>query len=473
MTPALAEAPALETGYHELAIADIVESKSNPRRRFDDESLKELSASILQVGILEPLIVRSTADGYELVAGARRLRAARAAGLADVPCLIRTLSDLQVLEIQVTENLQRKDVHPLEEADAYAALMKADRAYTVEAVAARVGRSASYVYQRLKLKDLCKPAREAFEADEITAAHAVRLARLGDEQQADALHHCFHSMFDDKKGERKPAPVAMLDSWIKDHTAVDPTARQDVQHYLPELDAQLREAEVFQAADTLLQLSDSMMPGHYLGAAAKGLLNRNAWKEVKSEKACTFARRGCVVHGGPLRVLWVCAKKGCPKHWPVQKNTAPGKSAGAAAKKAPAYDYKAEEQKRAEERKRFDRIEPLALSAIARALAKQAWTEDLLRGALEAIVDRYQFKRFETALLSGGGRIGLTYAGQAFALALELDGIYTFDQLRAACKKHGVDLKAIEKTIDVAKAADASPAKDTAKKVPAKKGGKK
>jgi ParB/RepB/Spo0J family partition protein len=441
MNSAVAEAPTRTATFTDIEIDQIAESTSNPRRRFGE--LEELATSIREQGVLEPLIVRPHADqmhGYELVAGARRLRAAKLAGLVDVPCLVRTLTDLQVLEIQITENLQRKDVHPLEEADAYAALMHADHAYTVEAVAARVGRSTSYVYQRLKLKDLCKPAREAFEADEITAAHAVRLARLSDEQQSDALHHCFHSLFGEKKGERRPAPVVILDRWIEDHVAVDPAERDVVTHYLPEFAEQLAALEDPAAAATLVQLSDSQMPGFYLGRKDHGLIGRNSWKEVKGEKSCEFARQGAVVHGGPLRVLWVCTKKGCPKHWPAEQKAKGAAKAKAAATKV---DYEAERKKAELARERYLKLKPMVMAAIAKTYAAVKLTDDLVHELVE------DFEREgKPAILAAGLTISVKHAGPIIAFLLNTPNIWNLEGLRAEAKKRKVDMKALEQRLD-------------------------
>lgn len=448
---ATATVEAVRTGYHELAIADIRESGTNPRRRFDKASLAELAASIRQLGILEPLIVRIAGDGFELVAGERRLRAAREAGLQIAPCVIRILTDREALEVQLVENLQREDVHPLDESDGYAALMNADPAYTVEAVAARFGKSSSYVYQRLKLKNLTEDARDAFEADEITAAHAVRLARLPTSQQKSALRECFHSMFDDRKGERKPAPVALLDRWIADHTAVDPSQREDLQHYLPELAQQL-EAETEPA--TLLQLSASSMPGFYLGTKTHGLLGQGRWKEVKSAKACAHVQRGVIVHGGPLRVLNVCAKKGCPKHWPIEK-----KAKATTKQSQPKYDYEAERAKDDAARKRFALMEPIVMSALAKTYADVALDDALLRRVVESF-DR----EAESAILGAGLRIAVKHAGAILAFLIDTPNFWNIEQLKRQCKARKVDFKAIDKEIDD----DESKAKPETK-APAKK----
>lgn len=473
MSPAVAEAPV--TGavtFREIPLSELVEFRQNPRKRFDALSLQELANSIAQVGILEPLIVRphpDRMDGYELIAGARRLRAARLAGLETVPCLVRTLSDAEALEVAVTENLQRQDVHPLDEADGYHALMESDGAYSVEAVAARFGKSTSYVYQRLKLRGLTPEAREAFETDEITAAHAVRLARLSAADQARALDECFYGLLGGAVGFREVKPVSRLDEWIAAHTKVDVADRETVQHYLPELHEQLEHARLDGEDDptaTLLQLSESSMPGHFLGDKDHGLIGHGRWKELKGA-TCKHAKRGVVVHGGPLRVLWVCATKGCPKHWPIEKKAAKGT---AKTERAPKYDYEAEEGKRRAERERFNALRPHVLTAIAKTYAEAKWTDALMRQAVESLSGN---EEIESVVLAAGYRLGIEHAGPVFAFLFSFEHLWNLEQLRTLAKQHKVDLKAIEKEVAANAKADADAKAAVEPKPSSKKGGRK
>jgi len=103
-------------GYQVVPLADLHESKRNPRKHFNAEALAELAASIAAKGVLTPLLVRPNAAGYEIAAGHRRYRAAKAAGVDQVPAIVREMTDTEFLEILTIENLQREDVHPLEEA---------------------------------------------------------------------------------------------------------------------------------------------------------------------------------------------------------------------------------------------------------------------------------------------------------------------------------------------------------------------
>src|SRR5437879_5682068 len=142
--------PPVVSSIQDIPIAKIRESKTNPRRFFDESKLAELAANIRQHGVLQPILLRPLPDGeagtYELVAGARRLRASKLAKRDTIPATVRELTDAQALELQVIENVQRVDVHPLDEARGYAALIELQPdTYTVESIASRVGRSPTYV----------------------------------------------------------------------------------------------------------------------------------------------------------------------------------------------------------------------------------------------------------------------------------------------------------------------------------------
>jgi len=177
--------------FREIPIYALQESPTNPRRSFDEAKLHELAQSIRSQGILVPLIVRDLdldLDRFEVVAGARRFRAARLAERASVPVRVVQLTDTEVFEYQLIENAIREDVHPYEEAMAYKTLLEtSEPRYDVAAIAAKTGRSITHVYQRLRLAELIPDAAEVFQINQITAGHAVLIARLPQEQQKDAL----------------------------------------------------------------------------------------------------------------------------------------------------------------------------------------------------------------------------------------------------------------------------------------------
>ncbi len=164
-----------------LAINDIIPNKEQPRKTFDEAALQELSDSIAQHGVLQPLLVRPlTTGGYQLVAGERRWRASRLAGLKEVPVIIKELSDTEAMEIAIIENLQREDLNPIEEAEGLQALI--DKCgYTQEEVATSVGKSRPAITNALRLLRLPEDVRQMTKDGDISAGHARALLAFDNE----------------------------------------------------------------------------------------------------------------------------------------------------------------------------------------------------------------------------------------------------------------------------------------------------
>ena len=206
------------TEYRNVPLSVLNESKTNPRRTFEPVALQELAESIKTQGVLSPLLVRPlSVNGFEIVAGARRYRAAQLAEQNAVPVRIVHLSDAAALEAQLVENLVRSEIHPMEEAQGFRALLDLDEPkYSIEQIAAKVGKSPVFVASRLKLADLVPSAVEAFYADAIGVGHALLLAKLPADQQAAALTACFKEVY--SSSEAKPVhillPVRNLQFWI-------------------------------------------------------------------------------------------------------------------------------------------------------------------------------------------------------------------------------------------------------------------
>ncbi|MFC3336933.1 ParB/RepB/Spo0J family partition protein [Paracandidimonas soli] len=175
-----------ESNYPLILTASTRPSKTNPRKTFNQASLDELKESIKTHGVLQPILARERTDPdgtvwYEIIAGERRWRASVAAGLEHIPANIIAVDDLQMLEMQIIENLQREDIHPLEEAESYESLLaqhKDDPDYSVDQVAAKLGKSRAFIYARLKLCALQPKARTAFYEDKISPSVALLLARI-------------------------------------------------------------------------------------------------------------------------------------------------------------------------------------------------------------------------------------------------------------------------------------------------------
>lgn len=154
-------------------------NKSQPRKQFDEEALQELSDSIKKYGVLEPLIVTKKSDYYEIIAGERRWRAARLAGLKEIPVVIREYTDKEIMEISLIENIQREDLNPIEEAQAYEALISQ---YNLkqEEVAERVSKSRSTITNSLRLLKLCEDVRQMVMYNMISTSHARALIPIED-----------------------------------------------------------------------------------------------------------------------------------------------------------------------------------------------------------------------------------------------------------------------------------------------------
>jgi ParB family transcriptional regulator, chromosome partitioning protein len=171
----------------EVAVGDVVPNPKQPRQHFDDEALDELTHSVREFGLLQPVVVREKPDGgYELIMGERRLRAARSAGLETVPAIVRDTTDDALLRDALLENIHRVQLNPLEEAAAYQQLLEEFGA-THEELAARIGRSRSQVTNTIRLMKLPVKVQTRVAAGVISAGHARALLGLPDAEAQDAL----------------------------------------------------------------------------------------------------------------------------------------------------------------------------------------------------------------------------------------------------------------------------------------------
>ncbi len=471
MTPALAERAPAVLDVQMIPLEQLLESKMNTRRHHDPAAMAELEASIRQVGVLTPLIARpyTFVHGpddpfFELAAGHRRFRAAKAAGVAAVPVRVMALDDDAFRHILIIENLQRQDIHPLDEADGYQALMRADKAYTVEAIAAKVGKSPSYVYKRLKLTNLGHEARLAWDADEITAAHAERLARLSPEEQEQALPECWHPLYrarEEGGPQREPAPLSQLEHWIEKHTKIAPGATETA-YYFPEIAAQI-DAEEEPA--TLLQLSESHMPGADLGTKKHGILGQGRWTRITGPKnRCANVEKGVVVHGGPMRVLEVCATKGCPKHHPPRKAAPVNRNAKRQSSQQDTWEQQRQDRDR--KSKAWDGVRERALTMTAAALKQSGPTAPVI----DALTKTMHFygggdgKLFKDLM----GPVTAENVAIAMLFYRLVDDSREFDEFARMVKPFGVNLKAIEAEYRKAAAAPKAEKAPTAKASKAK-----
>lgn len=168
-------------GMTELALEAVRPNPYQPRRGFDPGEMQELVESIRQHGVVQPVVVRPSGDGYELIAGERRWRAAAACGLKTIPAVVRECSDRQLMELALVENLQREDLNVMEEAGAYRRLLD-EFGLKQEDVAERVGKSRPAVANTLRLLQLPIPVQDMVRRGELSAGHARALLAVADEQ---------------------------------------------------------------------------------------------------------------------------------------------------------------------------------------------------------------------------------------------------------------------------------------------------
>ncbi len=168
-------------GPRRLPVEALVANRANPRRDFDGEALEELTASIKEKGVMQPLLVRPAGEPnrFEIIAGERRWRAAQRAGLHEVPVVIREVDDREALELAIIENVQRVDLNPLEEAQGYEQLIE-QFAYTQQDLAQVIGKSRSHVANTLRLLKLPREVRELVLGGQLTAGHARTLITAED-----------------------------------------------------------------------------------------------------------------------------------------------------------------------------------------------------------------------------------------------------------------------------------------------------
>jgi ParB family transcriptional regulator, chromosome partitioning protein len=356
-------APQVPPSIQEIPLGKIRESQTNPRRHIDEAKLAELSDNIRQHGVLQPILLRPATSGasdrYELVAGERRYRASKLAGRDTIPATVRELTDSQCLEIQLIENGQRDDVHPLDEAEGYARLIGLDpETYTVEAIAAKMGRSPEYINARLHLIQLIPEAKQAFYDGKLNVTHAFEISRLQPSDQRRALQECFPqhrntaAVLKDKKAEA--VTVRELRSWIEreihldlthapfdpqDETLLPPAGAcascpkrtgsnpllfPEVRHkctctdrecYGAKVDALVRIRVKSLEADGETPLRVSQAPSWQTNGRAKDVLHEGEFRKVSHKGECPNAKPAVLVDGRTAgTVFHICRDEKCPVH---------------------------------------------------------------------------------------------------------------------------------------------------------------
>ena len=171
-----------EKGISFININEIKPNQNQPRKSFNEEKLEELAASIIENGLIQPVILRKADKGYEIVAGERRWRACRKAGLKEIPCIIREFTDEQNMLIVIIENMQREDLNPIEEAEGLNQMI-VNFGMTQEQVSKSVGKSRPYITNALRLLKLPSEIREMLLANQLSAGHARAIAGISDTEK--------------------------------------------------------------------------------------------------------------------------------------------------------------------------------------------------------------------------------------------------------------------------------------------------
>lgn len=191
-----------EEGIKDIKINDIEPNKEQPRKVFDDEKLNELAESIKKHGIVQPIIVRKEGEMYRIIAGERRWRAAKLAGLKTIPAIIKDLNDREIVEVALIENLQREDLNPIEEAEAYERLIK-EFQMTQEEISEIVGKSRPAIANSLRLLNLEAGIRQKLIDGEITSGHARALLMIEDKDlQIKAMQEIVSNGYSVRDAER-------------------------------------------------------------------------------------------------------------------------------------------------------------------------------------------------------------------------------------------------------------------------------
>ena len=215
-----------------VGIASVIPRVDQPRQKFHDEALRQLAVSIQEQGVLQPLVVSRRPDGcFDLIAGERRLRASKLAGLSDVPVIFRAVGEKEAFELALIENIQRQDLNPIEEAEAYRRLVS-DHGYTQDALARRVGKDRTTVANALRLLKLRPDLRERVVMGKISAGHARALLAISDPEFQDVLAARIESeglsvraverIVSSRKGQRpEPSAKRKMDPFRAERTAIE------------------------------------------------------------------------------------------------------------------------------------------------------------------------------------------------------------------------------------------------------------
>lgn len=353
-----------------IALVEIEPDPNNVRQKMDKAKLKELTDSIQEKGVVQPILIRPhQAEGnspvrYRIIAGERRYRASLAAGCTEIPAILWEVEEGKELDLQLIENLQREDVHPLDEALGFQRL-KEGLQLDVKALAQRLGKDARYIARRLALTELIPEAKQDFRQEKITLGHALEICRLAPEIQTEALVACFETEVvweeEQKRNisipdkERPVRHVRYLQEWIVKNVQLsltdapfqleDPALHPDGltcldcpnrSGYNKTLFADIKDKDTClnppcyqNKLRTFVQFQKTAIeaqtgkPVPYFSTfygkryETQEILSRDAYQLLpKRADRCRFAEQAIGVDGPDLgRVKWICAEQTCTEHW--------------------------------------------------------------------------------------------------------------------------------------------------------------
>jgi ParB family transcriptional regulator, chromosome partitioning protein len=470
--------------FTELALDLIEPSSSNPRRHRSKTQDAELMASILTHGILTPLLVRPLPERgkYQIAAGHRRYEAAKNLSLTTVPVQIRDMEDTEYTEILHVENLQREDVHPLDEAIGYKELVERG-GYDVTTLAARIGKSETHVYQRLKLNDLIKEGQKLFIEGAIGFGHAVILARLDRKQQKEILANHLFSY------QNEPVSVRDLSDYVRRYLYLDlenvpwplddpelvqaagacaacpkrtgsnPSLFTDMQHntctdrscfekkMLAHIQRQL------DSRPNVLRFSDYPTNHKKDVTVLTGATCRRLWNK---EDRCQFVEEAIFIDGNERgKIVSVCRNKDCPKHG-VHSRSARGDNSDAVNRKKHRIEKTFRQKLFAEI---SNKVKSLPGDKVTRIVVRAMWrrvASDSKRALLKAAgheVPRESIEQFGDRLIEKATPIELGKMMVCMSIAEELM-VPTYQPGRAEmmlrlAEVYGIDVKAVRDAVKV------------------------
>lgn len=492
--------PHAEPTFADIDLALVDPSSTNPRRHFAQAYLDELAGSIKDKGVLQPVLLRPKAKGrFEIVAGECRTRAAKLAALTHIPAILRSLSDEQVLEIQLIENIHRRDLTPLEEARGYRALIDSNPTkHSAESIATRIGMSPAYVWDRLKLNDLIAEAKKILDLGLMTVGHAILIARLKPEDQERVielgedeigLNGSKCGLWEDDNGrldydedddaptgkKAKPAKydgfkavsVRELDRWIQHHIRFDVAHAAKAQPLTFETTAATVEAAAEQPGrgKKVIAITHEYRVADDARDDKERTYGSQSWERADGQaksKTCEHSVLGVVVAGrGYGETLQVCvARDKCEVHFgdvirerkKNQKLRENGKGQQAAKREADTATR--DEAKRKADQAVFEQLGPRVRAAMGAKSKGTKFNVALVR----EILDTNQVQEIQKEF---GVKLTPATAAQVLYLS-QVPYLWNLETVRRVGKQYGVDVAKLEKSVR----------DEQAEKAAAKKGGK-